>query len=834
MNAGTNTIEPTEGHYLHADIVESTSLLASPAVRIWLTLLLVMFGLGGLGGFTQLAEAVATLERSNLSGLFTALTSITALTAFSIGHAASTPSRSVSRVSMSQRPMEHLALPARPSQSNAGQTTSAQPSAANDAGHEQVPEDKRQLPIAELGENRSGPRWLLAIDNLLTRKASRRTVIATVALTSAVSAFVTWRWVGNIGETVTALIGVAVLAALFSRLTQTAAQNRQVANDLRSTNNRLVQEIVARRGRDQAAARETGATEQYPLAMDFGTAALHDLEALRTKFLNEVSHELRGPITAINLAARIIMKHHEYDHDVVERFGSTIVVEGDRLAHIVNEFLELAKIESGCVKWSEDIVDPAEIVTSAIFANEAVAGERGVELTPEVEPGLPPINADRDRIVQALTILISTALRTTPDNGKLIIHARGVGTETLFAVEDDCSEIIETKSFNIFGGVKKVKTQSDGKDNGGHGLGLCIASEIAAHYGGDTWAEGREGKDAAFLLSIPNERRAAKTSRGDDSGADSADGSGGSADDENENPFQILEATTPKAGDATAPVLLDPTKSAVLPSVFAPLSGEVQTADSLGDTPPVTPDADDARSVSISNDADAAPAEMADSLGSIATDGDDAAAESWGREFEQPFEAEKLSMQELDDMLYGRTGIFSIDDDDDDESEAAATRREFAAVDAAAPHADEKLEAGAAPVCDSLGAIEDTSQPTNTSSRNAPTNSAFDEWLAEGQAAQEGAHDAFESTSVGDSLEDALAQLGRSTATLTAETIDAPESLAALAASSGRAEDHSRAARTAATSSPRAAKHDPRKQQSGWQLASGIGASLVRKTPPRR
>ena len=995
MNAGSNTIDQMGAPFTREYVEERTSLLASPPIRIWLTLLLVLFGIGGLGAFTQLDHAFATLERANLLSLFTGLTAATAFFAFTVGQATRAPIARLAARTLhtdAQYGTAPFNEPASVAAAGEPEIASGSVESRADADSDEelteyfnVEEAPTYDPLADdnpasrgyiagvrpaasvrsatgavsrplapsPGLYQRGPRWLLIIDDLLTRPVSWRTIIVTVALSSVVCALATWNWVGSIGETLTALIGVAVLSALFSRVTHMAAQSRQVVDDLRTTNNHLVQEIVGRRGRDKVSAAEIDGKQRWASALEFDNAPLTDLEALRTKFLNEVSHELRGPITAINLAARIIMKHHIYDHEVVDRFGSTIVVEGDRLAHIVNDFLELAKIESCCIRWSDDRIEPTDIVATAIYAAEPAATERNVKLVSDIEDNLRPMIADRNRIIQALTILLTTALRHTPEKATVTVHARRGEAETLFAVEDNGAGTRNEKPSSVFGGQQTRPDERDGKENCGQGLGLCIASEIATHYGGEMWVEGRVGEGSAFVLSIPDETR--------DSGSTST-GGGTEGDDESakeqEQAYEEFEQSCPTPGDASQPVLTAAGLASAAPSVFEAGDSEPETADSLSPTTQSPVDGDAAEDTETTSDvalsvdtqtdvsneskpdhhpqADTAVGALmstetdshsviTDSLGTVdpsqpADFTDEAPAPMtsydpetlpWDEHYEQTSASEQLSLRELDDMMYGRAHVPTHDDSSGssgDDEHSVAPQSGADPIDApqeSCDHASVTGERGSAneedetQVGDSFETLlaQEAANQDNEHTIDATVTAASDDGGEQSEQFERLEQDT-------DSLTSALTSLGRTTAELTTEVaaceiqssdtqsndaavepievsaaaLDTKAALDAIAAGlssagatdvemadtaaaatvapeAGSAEDHTnsvnetdsddnlgdsairdhgRPTPDATHTAARAPRKEMRKPHGGWQLASRMGANLVRRTPHRR
>jgi signal transduction histidine kinase/CheY-like chemotaxis protein len=244
--------------------------------------------------------------------------------------------------------------------------------------------------------------------------------------------------------------------------------------------------------------------EKWAAELEIANARLREVDELKTKFLSEVSHEIRTPLAAVVSAAKIIMKHHREKPDVVERFGSTILVEGDRLTRLLNEFLDLTKIEAGCVNWHDADVTAAPLVDDAIAGMAAVADEKGIELLAQVEPNLPAVNADRDRLIQVLSNLLMNALKYTPRGGRVLVRAAATDGVLRFEVVDSGPGIAENERSKIFDRFHQVRCVDD-RENGrrGTGLGLCICREIVEHYGGQIWVESELGRGSRFMFTLP-------------------------------------------------------------------------------------------------------------------------------------------------------------------------------------------------------------------------------------------------------------------------------------------------------------------------------------------
>jgi signal transduction histidine kinase len=233
---------------------------------------------------------------------------------------------------------------------------------------------------------------------------------------------------------------------------------------------------------------------------------------LRTKFLDDISQALRAPITSICLAARIIRKHYDSTPEVVAHFGDTLLAEADRLGQTVDEFLELARLESGVIEWHEDEVDAADLIQRAVAEVEPVAVSYGVSVAFTMEPALPPLHVDRERITQALTILLAMSVRSASEGGEIVIQIAGAHGGWVFTVGG-------TSFVYPHAEARKVKARADATAPVEHlesrpdgvGLGLCLGREIVARYEGRLWIEGQPGASGCARFTIPyrQHRRAA-------------------------------------------------------------------------------------------------------------------------------------------------------------------------------------------------------------------------------------------------------------------------------------------------------------------------------------
>ena len=249
-------------------------------------------------------------------------------------------------------------------------------------------------------------------------------------------------------------------------------------------------------------------------------AAAEAASATKSTFLSSVSHELRTPLTSIvgfsklisRRLAEVVFPALPAGEDQDPRLAravrqvsdnlAIIVEEGDRLTALINDTLDLAKIEAGRMEFRADPVSIAEVVDRATAATAALLdGEGGPTLVVDVAPGLPTITGDRDRLIQVVINLISNAVKFTP-SGTITVSAAPVPDGVEVAVADTGAGIApedQERVFEPFG--QATDTLSDTPR--GTGLGLPICRDIVRAHGGRLWLESAVGAGSTFRFSLP-------------------------------------------------------------------------------------------------------------------------------------------------------------------------------------------------------------------------------------------------------------------------------------------------------------------------------------------
>ncbi|MFB2891528.1 response regulator [Aerosakkonemataceae cyanobacterium BLCC-F50] len=236
----------------------------------------------------------------------------------------------------------------------------------------------------------------------------------------------------------------------------------------------------------------------------------------KSDFLSVVSHELRTPLTSVLGFAKIIKKKLETvvfpevkteDKKVqktvkqVEDNLDIIVSEGERLTNLINDVLDLAKLESGKIEWKLEPVSLKEIIEQATAATSALFLTKPLQLIQDIEPELPQIVADKDRLIQVIINLISNAVKFTSE-GSIICRVKKTNKEVIISIIDTGIGIATDDQNQVFEKFKQVGDTLTDKPKG-TGLGLSICKQIVEYHGGRIWVESELGKGSNFSFTLP-------------------------------------------------------------------------------------------------------------------------------------------------------------------------------------------------------------------------------------------------------------------------------------------------------------------------------------------
>jgi len=236
---------------------------------------------------------------------------------------------------------------------------------------------------------------------------------------------------------------------------------------------------------------------------------LKEMDQLKDSFLSTVSHELRTPLTSIKSFSEILLTYDE-DRETQKEFLNIIKEESDRLTRLINDFLDLSKIESGRMQWETVELSVAEVIKTSINAAQSLAVKANLEVKTEISPRLPTVMCDRDRLVQVVTNLLSNSIKFTPDGGKIRVKARVLKHDeskekadmVVVSVTDSGIGIDPKDHQGVFEKFKQVGDTLTDKPKG-TGLGLPICKEIIEYFKGKLWVESALGKGSTFFFSLP-------------------------------------------------------------------------------------------------------------------------------------------------------------------------------------------------------------------------------------------------------------------------------------------------------------------------------------------
>ncbi|MEA2234104.1 MAG: hypothetical protein QOD83_3920, partial [Solirubrobacteraceae bacterium] len=172
----------------------------------------------------------------------------------------------------------------------------------------------------------------------------------------------------------------------------------------------------------------------------------------------------------------------------------------DRLVRLINDILDIERIDSGAIDMHQQPCDAAELIEHAIHGVEQLAADAQVTLTSDGEPAM--LCAPPDRVIQTLTNLISNAVKFSPVSGTVRVCCRRQGGQVLFQVTDEGKGIPADKLDSIFERFQQVDA-SDAREKGGTGLGLAICRKIVEHHGGRIWVESEPGAGSTFSFVLP-------------------------------------------------------------------------------------------------------------------------------------------------------------------------------------------------------------------------------------------------------------------------------------------------------------------------------------------
>jgi PAS domain S-box-containing protein/diguanylate cyclase (GGDEF)-like protein len=228
-----------------------------------------------------------------------------------------------------------------------------------------------------------------------------------------------------------------------------------------------------------------------------------EIDRMKSELISNVSHELRTPLTTIKEGISLVVDGALGSINADQKAALAIAKQDiDRLARLINDLLDISKIEAGRMELKKSSVVISSLAEEVLLSFQNQAGKKHIQLKTRLKRGLPPLYIDPDKISQVLANLISNSIKFTPENGRITVGVKDKGNEVEISVADTGVGISPdniAKLFDRFSQFNRVY----GPGERGTGLGLAISKEIVEMHGGRIWVESEVGKGSTFTFSLP-------------------------------------------------------------------------------------------------------------------------------------------------------------------------------------------------------------------------------------------------------------------------------------------------------------------------------------------
>ncbi len=271
----------------------------------------------------------------------------------------------------------------------------------------------------------------------------------------------------------------------------------------RSRSQAAVEHVLNRRTLLTTAQVIEGSRERLGLVVLRDISELRRLETVRREFVANVSHELRTPLTSIRALVETLEAGAIEDETISMDFLGRIVGEVDRLTELVEDLLDLARLEAGRTKLRFERVDPVDLVNTAADRLRPQVERARLTLTVTNGEELRQIDVDRTRIEQVLINLVHNAIKFTPAGGEIHVDVSQEAGRTTIRVTDTGVGIAEDEQKRLF---ERFYKSDKARNTGGTGLGLAIAKHIVQAHGGEISVESVVGEGATFIVTLPDRK----------------------------------------------------------------------------------------------------------------------------------------------------------------------------------------------------------------------------------------------------------------------------------------------------------------------------------------
>ncbi|HEY9205125.1 MAG TPA: ATP-binding protein [Candidatus Methanoperedens sp.] len=232
---------------------------------------------------------------------------------------------------------------------------------------------------------------------------------------------------------------------------------------------------------------------------------LKKLDMLKSDFISLVSHELRTPLSAVRTSAEILQSEEKVNPDVQKELFAIIIRNIDRQTQLINDILDLSKIEAGKMEFKLEQVDFREIAGVTLENIGQLALKKNIIISMGLPDKLSPVFADREKLIIVLSNLLGNALKFTPEGGSILLSAKEDQDSIEVRVKDTGIGIEKEELEKIFYKFYQVETTSQRKI-GGSGLGLSLSRGIIRAHGSELCVESEPGKGSTFFFRLKKGR----------------------------------------------------------------------------------------------------------------------------------------------------------------------------------------------------------------------------------------------------------------------------------------------------------------------------------------
>jgi len=235
---------------------------------------------------------------------------------------------------------------------------------------------------------------------------------------------------------------------------------------------------------------------------------IEEIETIKADFTSMIVHDLRSPMAGV-LGLLQLMRYGKTGivNDQQKKLLSQVLVTLNKLVNLVNDVLDVSKIEAGRLDLQKTHIQLFEVIESAINNIKILAEEKYLIIKNEYPKNLPQVAVDETRIEQVFVNLISNAIKFSPPNGEIIIGATCANKFIKLWVRDSGIGIPADEIDKIFDKYQQTKKIKSSRRNG-TGLGLVICKMVIQAHGGDIWVESEEGMGSSFYFTLPVENAA--------------------------------------------------------------------------------------------------------------------------------------------------------------------------------------------------------------------------------------------------------------------------------------------------------------------------------------